>query len=79
VEKADANKEVFSAIVRDNIKMFAPIAPHICNEAWNVPGFAKLVCDNRCSDCNKKHLEEVTIDLPIQINGKFGRALIGNA
>jgi leucyl-tRNA synthetase len=71
LEKMEANPEVFSEIIRDLLKLLAPIAPHICEEAWSMLGFEKLVCDNQWPTYNKEYLEVFTIDLPVQVNGKL--------
>ncbi|MDR0968021.1 MAG: leucine--tRNA ligase [Holosporaceae bacterium] len=71
LEKIEANKPVFSAIIRDLIKLTAPIAPHLCEEAWSLLGFDGLVSDGRWPTYRKEYLEVSTINLPIQVNGKL--------
>ncbi|MDR1236377.1 MAG: leucine--tRNA ligase [Holosporaceae bacterium] len=71
LEKMETNAEVFSVIIRDIIKMLAPITPHICEEAWSMFGFEKLVCANPWPSYNEAYLEDFTVDLPIQVNGKL--------
>ncbi|MDR2781448.1 MAG: leucine--tRNA ligase [Holosporaceae bacterium] len=70
-DKIEENKEIFSVIIRDLIKLMAPIIPHICEEAWSVFGFNGLVSENQWPDYNEKYLEICTIDLPVQVNGKL--------
>jgi leucyl-tRNA synthetase len=65
------NKALFSVIIRDLIKLLAPITPHICEEAWEMLGFDKLVFENSWPTYEKKFLEVSTICLPIQVNGKL--------
>ncbi|MDR0632360.1 MAG: leucine--tRNA ligase [Holosporaceae bacterium] len=71
LEKMVDNKPVFSIIIRDLIKLMDPIAPHICEEAWNMLGFNGLVSDNSWPDYKEEYLEISTIDLPIQVNGRL--------
>ncbi|MDR2724113.1 MAG: leucine--tRNA ligase [Holosporaceae bacterium] len=71
LEKIKANKALFSHISRDLIKLMAPTIPHICEELWSILGFAGLVSDSPWPDYQKEYLEVVTINLPVQINGKL--------
>jgi leucyl-tRNA synthetase len=71
LEKAETNQEIFSIIIRDLIKLSAPVIPHICEEAWNMLGFEKTVCDNSWPDYNKEYIEVSVINLPVQVNGKL--------
>ncbi|MDR2157755.1 MAG: leucine--tRNA ligase [Holosporaceae bacterium] len=71
LEQIKNNETVFSLMIRDLIKLLAPIAPHICEEAWSMLGFEGLVSDSNWPVYQKEYLEVSTIDLPIQINGKF--------
>lgn len=65
------NKGVFSVVVRDLIKLLAPISPHICEEAWSMFGFDKIVADHNWPNYEEKCLHVSTINLPIQVNGKL--------
>lgn len=65
------NKGVFSVVVRDLIKLLAPISPHICEEAWSMFGFDKIVADHNWPIYEEKCLHVSTINLPIQVNGKL--------
>jgi leucyl-tRNA synthetase len=71
LEKAETNQEIFSIIIRDLIKMSAPVIPHICEEAWSMLGFKNIVCDNSWPSYDSKYLEVFVINLPVQVNGKL--------
>ncbi|MBO7642013.1 MAG: leucine--tRNA ligase [Alphaproteobacteria bacterium] len=71
LDKAEGNVSLFSVIVRDLIKLLAPIAPHICEEAWSMFGFSNLVSENDWPKFCEKYIVVSTINLPIQINGKL--------
>jgi leucyl-tRNA synthetase len=61
----------FSVIIRDLIKLLSPIAPHICEEGWNMLGFTGIVSENAWPTLDEKCLRVSAINLPIQVNGKF--------
>ncbi|MDR0677873.1 MAG: leucine--tRNA ligase [Holosporaceae bacterium] len=71
LEKLRGSQIVFRLIIRDLIKLLAPIAPHICEEAWSMLAFSGLVSDNPWPEYNKEYIAITTINLPIQINGKL--------
>lgn len=71
MEKAENDLSLFSVIIRDFIKLMAPIAPHICEETWKNFGFENLVSDNEWPKFDEKYISVTTINLPIQINGKL--------
>lgn len=71
LEKLRESQIVFRLIIRDLIKLLAPIAPHICEEAWSMLAFSGLVSDNPWPEYNKEYIAITTINLPIQINGKL--------
>jgi leucyl-tRNA synthetase len=70
-EKAEENRAVFSVIIRDLIKLLAPIAPHLCEESWSMLGFENLVSENPWPDCREDCLEVSVLNLPVQVNGKL--------
>ena len=71
LEKIDDNREVFLVIVRDLIKLLAPIIPHLCEEAWSMFEFEGLVSNNQWPSYEKEYLVASTINMPIQVNGKL--------
>ncbi len=71
LDKVEENVSLFSVIIRDIIKILAPIAPHICEEAWSMFGFNNLVSENDWPKFREDYTVVSTINLPIQINGKL--------
>ena len=71
LDKAENNISLFSVIVRDLIKLLAPISPHICEEAWAMFGFKDLVSENEWPKFCEDYIAVSTINLPIQVNGKL--------
>ncbi|MBR1734704.1 MAG: leucine--tRNA ligase [Alphaproteobacteria bacterium] len=71
LENIQNNSSVFSVIIRDLIKMLAPISPHISEEVWNILGFNGLVSENPWPKYDEKYTIVETINLPIQVNGKL--------
>lgn len=71
MEKMSENRSLFSVMIRDLIKLMAPVTPHICEEAWQIFGFSGLVEENSWPSYDEKFLEVSTINLPIQVNGKL--------
>jgi leucyl-tRNA synthetase len=71
LEKMESHKSVFSVIIRDLLKLLAPIVPHICEEVWNMLGFKGLVLDDRWPIYEKAYLEIFTVDVAVQVNGKL--------
>lgn len=65
------NLPVFSVIIRDLIKITAPISPHICEEAWSMLGFDGIVSVNSWPKYDARYTAVETINLPIQVNGKL--------
>jgi leucyl-tRNA synthetase len=75
LSEMEKHKAVFSVIFRDLIKLLAPITPHICEEAWSMFGFSKLVSENEWPTYMRRYLSVSTINLPIQVNGKLRGAI----
>jgi leucyl-tRNA synthetase len=71
LEKIADHRILFSIIIRDLIKLMAPITPHICEEAWGLLGFDGLVSDNPWPSYKKEYLKVDVINLPVQVNGKL--------
>ena len=71
MEKAESNASLFSIVVRDLIKLLAPITPYLCEESWRDFGFSGLVSKNSWPTFNEKYVATDTIQLPIQVCGKL--------
>lgn len=71
LEQLAQNVELFSVIMRNLLKIFAPIAPHICEEGWKELGFNDLVMNQDWPKYEAKYLSVQTVNLPIQVNGRL--------
>lgn len=71
LDKLAEHTDLFAVVMRDLLKLFAPIAPHICEEGWKELGFAGLVMNSDWPKYDEKYLQTATINLPIQVNGKL--------
>ncbi|MGY6635397.1 MAG: leucine--tRNA ligase [Alkalilacustris sp.] len=65
-----AGRAVRAEAVRVMAQLMAPMVPHLAEEVWRMAGGAGLVLDARWPGADPALLEEATISLPIQINGK---------
>ena len=71
LDDIENNLSVFSIVIRDLIKMLAPISPHICEEVWQMLGFDGLVSESQWPTYDTKYVAVEMINLPIQVNGKL--------
>jgi len=61
-----ALKEATSTLVQ----LISPFAPHLAEECWQTLGNENLVLDQPWPMADESFLEESTVTLPIQVNGK---------
>ncbi|MEE9313881.1 MAG: leucine--tRNA ligase [Rhizobiaceae bacterium] len=52
------------------LQMIAPMMPHLAEECWHVLGHVTMISASPWPETDKSLLEESTITLPVQINGK---------
>ena len=52
------------------VRLFHPMMPHLAEECWAVLGYATLVATEAWPVLEPQLLEESTVTLPVQINGK---------
>ncbi|MCR5224777.1 MAG: leucine--tRNA ligase [Alphaproteobacteria bacterium] len=71
LDDVKGNEELFSVLMRDLVKLMAPIAPHICEEIWSELGFKGIVSEHVWPSYNEKYLCVTEINLPVQVNGKL--------
>ena len=50
--------------------MLAPLAPHIAEELWECLGHTSSLAYERWPDVDEKYVQENTIKIPVQVNGK---------
>lgn len=67
IYQSGADKEVFSALV----KMLSPIAPHFCEELWQVLGNKESICKAEWPKFDPAMLIEENVTVVIQVNGKI--------
>ncbi len=75
LDDIENNLSVFSIVIRDLIKMLAPISPYICEEVWQMLGFVGLVSESQWPQYDAKYITVEMINLPIQVNGKLRGAI----
>ena len=51
--------------------MISPITPHLAEELWSIMGQKEIICLEPWPSYDEFLIEEETIVLPIQINGKL--------
>lgn len=71
LDHVDQNKVLFANVMRDLIKLMAPITPHICEEMWSEFGGSELVSENSWPTYNEKYLQNNVVAIPVQVNGKL--------
>lgn len=63
-------KEAFGFAVLTMVNLFWPIAPHVCEELWQMTGKKETLLNTPWPSYDPAFLEEDEITLVIQINGK---------
>ncbi len=74
------NKSVFCREdIEKLIQVVAPSLPHMAEELWSLIGHSESVFENIWPNIDEKLLQEETIEIPVQINGKVrGKLTIGS-
>jgi leucyl-tRNA synthetase len=70
IEKADVNRSRTDAIFT-LLKLVAPMAPHVAEEAWAAAGQAGLIADAAWPEADPALLVENEVTIAIQVNGKL--------
>lgn len=52
------------------VQLISPLVPHLAEECWQALGNSNLVLDQPWPKVDQAYLEETSITLPIQVNGK---------
>ncbi len=75
VSKYNDSSEQGRAVVREAldvmVPMLAPIVPHICDRLWNELGHEGMVIDAPWPAVDEAALEQDSIELVVQVNGKL--------
>jgi leucyl-tRNA synthetase len=59
------------------ILLLAPITPHLCEEIWEKFGNNKYISTHAWPTFDERMIEESSVELPVQINGKLkGRIIV---
>ena len=59
------------ACMESFVLMLAPMAPHICEELWQVLGHTESLAYASWPAFDERYVQENTIEVPVQINGKI--------
>jgi len=67
------------ALAENFVLMLAPFAPHICEEIWERLGHKGSLARHPWPKFDPAKLQETTIELPVQVNGKLRHKIVGAA
>jgi leucyl-tRNA synthetase len=67
MEKEKFSKETYKTFTQ----IFSPIAPHVCEEIWNLIGETNFVSISKWPNYDPEKIIDENLELSIQINGKF--------
>lgn len=70
VGKSQAGGEARRAVLRIMAQLMAPMVPHLAEEVWSISGGQGMVVDAAWPQADPALLEDDSVTLPIQINGK---------
>ena len=66
----DCNKVVLNEVLCMTLQMIAPMMPHLAEECWTTLGNETMVSATPWPTLDENLLQESTVTLPVQINGK---------
>jgi leucyl-tRNA synthetase len=66
----DARPAVVKGVLELLVQMLAPMAPHLCEELWEMLGHAEGLDATRWPECVPELAAEEQVEIPIQINGR---------
>jgi leucyl-tRNA synthetase len=70
-DDSDNGKAIRQEVLEAIVLMLAPIAPHICHQLWLGLGHQQAVVSESWPEVDSTALEQDSIDLVIQVNGKL--------
>ena len=76
VGKSGAGAKSKSKAMRILAQLMSPITPHLAEEVWSILGGKGMVVEQSWPKFNKELLQEETLTVPIQINGKRRSELV---
>jgi leucyl-tRNA synthetase len=53
------------------VLLLSPMAPHIAEELWQALGHSESLAHTPWPAYDPKHIQESTVEIPVQINGKI--------
>ena len=57
--------------------LLSPVAPHICEEIWQVQGYGEPIYSQSWPEYDEKYLVLPEVEIAVQINGKVrGRIMV---
>ena len=71
VNEAYKAKTVYREYAENLVKMLSPIAPHVCEEMWELLGHNESIAYASWPTYDEKMLEQTTIEMAVQVNGKM--------
>ena len=71
VDESDNGKAIRQEALEAIVLMLAPIVPHICHQLWLDLGYQQAVVSVAWPQVDESALEQDTIELVIQVNGKL--------
>ena len=75
INKSDDDSDAARAVVREALKavvlMLSPIVPHICDALWQAMGYSDPLIDQRWPEVDEAALQQDSVELVIQVNGKL--------
>ncbi len=66
-----SNAAFYKECVTDLVKLLAPLAPHMCEEFWEMLGYEYSVFNHGWCEFDEKALVKSEIELAVQINSKI--------
>jgi leucyl-tRNA synthetase len=74
-EIAQDERKLFKKIIDSSLLMLSPIAPHVTHELWNKLENGKEILNENWPEYDPNLLEEKTIKMIVQVNGKLRGSL----
>ncbi|MFC1598559.1 leucine--tRNA ligase [Patescibacteria group bacterium] len=71
-QEENCNQEIFESF----LKIFAPFAPHIAEEIWQILGHKDSIFLAAWPEYDKSLIKETVLEVPVQINGKVRAKLM---
>jgi len=70
VRSSKVGSQALHSAVSMTVQMVAPMMPHLAEECWGTLGYETMVSASPWPELDETLLEETSITLPVQINGK---------